>query len=269
MTISNILEIKNPVKIKQKPIKETQDIYIPDIKDLNISRNNGMVYILCGSGGSGKTSLMLNLFQNKEQYRNKFHNIYYFCPMSSFLSVKKHPFEKHDKVYHELTVSTLNGIYNELLEIKEEQKRKQDKKKKKKVEIEDYEEKEESDDDDEIQYSCIIIDDFANDLKNNDIQTQLNKMIIKARHIRCSFITTLQSFFYYPKILRKQITYCTIFKTKNTEEWVTISKELFNYNKDDSLKLYNFVFDEPYNHIDVNTINNKMYKNFNLLEINS
>ena len=44
MTISNILEIKNPVKIKQKPIKETQDIYIPDIKDLNISRNNGMVW---------------------------------------------------------------------------------------------------------------------------------------------------------------------------------------------------------------------------------
>jgi hypothetical protein len=74
-------------------------------------------------------------------------------------------------------------VYNELLEIKEEQKRKQDKKKKKKVEIEDYEEKEESDSDDEIQYSCIIIDDFANDLKNNDIQTQLNKMII---------ITTLQ-----------------------------------------------------------------------------
>ena len=40
----------------------------------------------------------------------------------------------------------------------------------------------ESDDENEIteiQYSCVIIDDFANDLKNNDIQRQLNKMLIK------------------------------------------------------------------------------------------
>ena len=44
----------------------------------------------------------------------------------------------------------------------------------------------ESDDENEIteiQYSCVIIDDLANDLKNNDIQKELNKMLIKARHL--------------------------------------------------------------------------------------
>ena len=52
----------------------------------------------------------------------------------------------------------------------------------------------------EIEHTCIIIDDFANDLKNKDIAMQLNKMIIKARHLACSFIFTLQSYFYFPKL---------------------------------------------------------------------
>jgi hypothetical protein len=34
------------------------------------------------------------------------------------------------------------------------------------------------------------------------------------------------------------------------------------------LKLYDYVFDEPYNHIDLDTVNNLMYKNFNQLKIN-
>ena len=99
MTIT-INEIENPHKMKMKPIKERQDIYVPDVVNQNISRRNGMVYCLSGSGGSGKSSLMLNMFKDKNMYRQKFHNIYYFCPVSSFTSVDKHPFENHEKVYH-------------------------------------------------------------------------------------------------------------------------------------------------------------------------
>ena len=67
--------------------------------------------------------------------------------------------------------------------------------------------------------------------------------------------------------LRKQITNVTIFKSKNKKEWETISSELLNMNKEDTLKIYNYVFDEPYTHLDIDTLNNKLYKNFNLLEI--
>jgi hypothetical protein len=60
-----------------------------------------------------------------------------------------------------------------------------------------------SDDDEneitEIEYSCIIIDDFANDLKNNDIQKQLNKMLIKARHLCCCFIFTYNLIYIFLK----------------------------------------------------------------------
>ena len=222
------------------PIKEVMNIKIPDVID-GVPNRNGFIWVLSGSGGSGKTSLMLNFFKRKELYRNKFHNVYYICPMSSFLSVEKHPFSDHSKVFHELTVGLLEGIYQELCQKKES--------------------------DEEQEYSCIIIDDMASSLKENDIAKQLNKMLIKARHISCAFIFSLQSYYYVPKILRKQIVFITIFKCKNIEEWNSISKELLNMNKEDALVLYNYVYNEPYTHLDLDTVDNKVYKNFNLLSI--
>jgi hypothetical protein len=271
MTIKEISEIANPNMKQMKPIREKQDIYIPDIVDKNISRRNGMIYLLTGSGGSGKSSLLLNMFKSKSMYRDKFHNIYYFCPEASFLSVLKHPFEKHDKVYHELTVGHLEAIYQDLLVKKEEATKSQDDKKKKKKKTKDAygDDFSDSDEEKELEYSCIIIDDFANNLKDKDLIRQLNKMVIKARHILCSFIFTGQSFYYLQKTIRKQLTYTTIFQPKNIEEWNSIAKELMNMNKDDALQLYNYVFDAPYNHIDIDLVLNKYYKNFNLLEIKS
>ena len=81
------------------------------------------------------------------------------------------------------------------------------------------------------------------------------------------FFFTLQSYYYFPKILRKQITYITIFKPKNIEEWFSLSKELFNLTQDDALKLYDYVYDRPYCHLDVDTVSNIYYKNFNLLKL--
>lgn len=267
MTIKNISEIQNPHMVKMKPVKEKQDIYIPDIVDVNISRRNGMIYCLTGSGGSGKSSLLLNMFKSKNMYRNKFNNIYYFCPASSFQSVMHHPFEKHDKVYHELTVNHLETIYQELCLIKEEATK--EKEKKEKIDAYGDENNDSDSEEKEIEYSCIIIDDFANNLKDKFLIKQLNKMIIKARHICCAFIFTVQSYYLLDKIIRKQLNYTTIFQPKNIEEWNSIAKELMNMNKDDALTLYNYVFDAPYNHIDIDLVLNKYYKNFNLLEIKS
>ena len=46
MPITSIDLIPNPYLKKMKPIKEKQDILIPDIVNPNISRRNGMVYCL-------------------------------------------------------------------------------------------------------------------------------------------------------------------------------------------------------------------------------
>jgi hypothetical protein len=245
MTISSFTEIKNNSIPQQSVIKEIMDINVPKIPE-GISRRNGMVYTMVGSGGSGKTNQLLNFFKSKELYRNKFDNIYYICPNSSFLSVQDHPFLEHDKIYHELSEALLYDIYDELIAIKEKSIKKKKKPK----------------------YNLIIIDDFADTLKEKHIQIALNKMIIKARHICTGFIFTLQSYFYFPKILRKQITFTSIYKPKNIEEWYSISKELLNLSQIDALKLYDYIFDELYNHLDIDTVSNLMYKNFNELKIN-
>jgi hypothetical protein len=179
------------------------------------------------------------MIKSKQLYRKKFHNIYYICPSVSFLSVDKHPFKDHENVYHELNYSILEDIYNELIEMKEKEKT--------------------------PKYSLIIIDDMADSMKDPSILKILSRMIIKARHINCCFFFTLQSYYYFPKILRKQITYMTMFKPKNIEEFYSIAKELFNLNQDDALKLYDYVFDAPYTHLDVDTVSNTYYKNFNKL----
>jgi formaldehyde-activating enzyme involved in methanogenesis len=70
-----------------------------------------------------------------------------------------------------------------------------------------------------------------------------------------------------PKMLRKQTTFATIFKPKNREEWRVIVDELLQMKEDDAKKLYDYVYEKEYSHLDLDTIENKLYRNFNLLEI--
>ena len=241
MTIIEINEIENDKLKLGAPIKESMNVFIPDINPaLNIPCRNGFHLLMVGSGGSGKSSLMMNLIKNKDAYKKKFDNIYYFCPQVSFSSVKNHPFKKHDKVYHDFTVRELSEIYSELEQKKEEQL---------------------------DEYSLIILDDLADMLKTNDIQVLMNKMMIKSRHLQVSWIITIQQYYYFPKNLRRQITNLILFKTKSIDEFQSLAKELFNMNAADALTLHNYVFDKNYNHLDVDTVENKYFKNFNLLEL--
>jgi len=238
-----ITEIDSGLKISSG-IKEKMDINLANVNE-HIPNRNGFIYAMCGSGGSGKSSLLLSMFKSPRFYRKKFDNIYLFTPRVSFLSVEKHPFEKHDKVFHELDISTLAMIHDELNDLKE-------------MSIADGT---------SIENSIIIIDDYANALKENDLALFLNKMIIKARHLSCCFIFTLQSYYLLPLVLRKQITNVSIFKTKNKKEWESIADELLNMDKVKGLELYNYIFNVAYAHLDIDTLNNKIYKNFNLLNI--
>lgn len=271
MPIEHIEEQENKEFPNIDPVKEIMDIYIPDVIE-GVPNRNGFIWVLSGSGGSGKTSMLLNFFRRKELYRGKFDNVYYICPSSSFDSVKDHPFNDHDKVYHELSPELLYQLYDELSGIKENYVMKMEKRKKKKkdepmFDDEDADTQKEDNEPLEPQYNCIIIDDMADALKDKNIIKALNKMLIKARHIQTAFIFTLQSYYYFPKILRKQITNITIFKPKNSEEWNSIAKELLLMNQEDGLQLYDYVYDEPYTHLDIDTVSNLLYKNFNQLTI--
>ena len=226
------------------PIKEVMGVYIPNINE-NIPHRNGFIYTLIGSGGSGKTSLLLSMFKSSRFYRSKFDNIYLITPQSSFLSVEKHPFSQHDKVFHELIPELLQVIYEELSNLKQSNLK----------------------DGIPPEYNLVIIDDYANHLKDTTLIKSLNKMLIKARHLNTAFVFTLQSYNLFPLTLRKQITNMTLFKPKNQQEWNTVTGELLNMTKDNGVLLYDYIYDKNYNHLDVDTVESKIYKNFNLLTI--
>lgn len=248
MPIDNIQLVPNKKLPKFKPVKENMDVFIPGIIE-DVPRRNGFIWAISGSGGSGKTSMMLNFFKTP-LYRKKFSNIFYFCPEVSFMSVHKHPFEGHSTVYHDLTPENLQSVYEQLQEIKKGTE----------------EDEEVSDSEKETEYNLVILDDFADVYRSNKhIQKILSTMMIKARHLNTAFIYTLQSYYYFPKILRKQLTNITIFKPKNIEEWNSIAKEIMNLKKEDALKLHDYVYDSPYQHLDIDTTDNKYYKNFNRL----
>lgn len=244
MPITSITETPNTEIKPQKPVKERMDIYIEGIPE-GISRRNGMIYLLVGAGGSGKTSLMLSQFKKGGAYHKKYHHLYYFCPSASFHSVDKHPFEKHDKVYHELTYDALSQLHDELLDRKDKN----------------------TEDEEPPEYNLVIVDDMANDLKDKNILKMLNKMLIKARHLNTGFIFTLQSYLYMPRILRKQVTYASVFRPRTRAEWQTINEEILQKDDKDAKKVFDYVFDAPYTHLDIDTFENRLYKNFNELNI--
>lgn len=238
-----IVLIENKELPKMKPVVEKMDLIIPGIPE-GVPRYNGGVWVVSGSGGSGKSSMLLSFFRTKKLYRNKFDHIWYICPMSSMLSVIKHPFQEHDKVYHELTADLLTEIYTRLSEIKEENEK-----------------------DGEQEYSCLFIDDMADALKDKHIQRALNRILIKARHLKVMIIICCQAWKYFPLQLRRQITNVSIFKPKNKDEWDTIAREMLMMKKENWAQFHDYIFDEPYVHLDIDTKTGELYKNFHLLDI--
>lgn len=244
MPITSITETPNTAIKAQKPIKEVMDINVPDVPD-GVSRRNGMIYLLVGSGGSGKSSLVLGMFKKGGAYHRKFHHVYYFVPSASFHSVENHPFAKHDKVFHEMTYDGLMELHDELLD-----------RKNKNIEEEEAPE-----------YNLVLIDDMAADLKNKDILKALNKMLIKARHLNTGFVFTLQSYLYMPRILRKQVTFCTIFRPRTRAEWQSVADEVLQMEEKDAKRIFDYVFDAPYTHLDCDCFEGVHHKNFNRLNI--
>ena len=116
-------------------------------------------------------------------------------------------------------------------------------------------------------HASLSVDDYASDLKDKELIKALKQLLIKSRHIGCSFIFTLQAYNLFPLVLRKLLTNISLFKPKNKIELDSVRKELINLNEEDTLQLMNFVFDNEYNHLDVDTNTNILRKNFNKLII--
>jgi len=237
-----IREIKNNLP-DTEPVHEMFGVLIDDINE-NLPRHNGTLWAICGKGGSGKSSMFLSLFKSKKLLRAKFDEIHYIVRASSYNSVKKNPFSKHDKIHHDLTPELLHAIHDEALDRKEDC-------------LENHE---------PVEHTCIIIDDYGALLKNLDIQQALKEIMNIARHANLYIIFIVQTYRMIPAELRRILTHVTLFRP-NPEEWNLIVSEVLMKKKDIAERIYNYVFDEMYNHLDLNAKDGTIRKNFKLLQI--
>ena len=104
-------------------------------------------------------------------------------------------------------------------------------------------------------------------MKDKELIRALKQLLIKSRHIGCSFIFTLQTYNLFPLVLRKLLTNISLYKPKNKIELESVRKELINFNEQDTTELMNYIFEKEYNHLDIDTNTNELRKNFNKLII--
>jgi len=226
-----------------KPVYENFGVYIDDINE-NLPHHNGTIWGIFGKGGSGKTSVFLSLWKSKEFLRGHFDEVHYIVREGSYNSVKGNPFQHHDKVHHELTPGLLHEIHEDTLERKEDCLK----------------------NDDPIEKTCIIIDDFGSSLKDPDIQYALKQIMNIARHANLYIVFICQTYKMMPTELRRILTHISIYKP-NAEEYDIICKEILLKKKSVCQQIYDYVFDELYNHLDINMKTGELRKNFRILEI--
>lgn len=191
-----------------------------------------------GVAGSGKSSVAFSLLQTKKprQYRNVFDHIYLFIPKNSYASIGKgNPFKDHDKekIYHTFDIESL-GEVSELIKENSENG----------------------------EYSLILIDDFADSLKNQDIAKIFINIINNRRHYKTSVWVLSQYLNAIPLPIRRTITHLLFFKFNNKKEYASLFDELIHLKKDTADSIMKYCFQKRHDHCFIDLNHNKLYRNF-------
>ena len=194
---------------------------------------------LIGKPGSGKTSLLISWLLNKNIFKKMFHHVIIIMPSCSIGSIKKNPFKDHpeDKIYNELTLENITKILERIHASSKEG-----------------------------ESTLLIMDDVGASLKNNSIRKCLRELIYNRRHLKCSIICLLQSYLSLEKEIRKLFNNIIMFKPSKVE-FQNLFDELFEMDKHLAMDIMELAYDKPHNYLMLNVDNQKIYKNFDEIEI--
>ena len=207
--------------------------------------NTSFFYIIVGRPGSGKTSLLINMLNDKKIYRKVFSQILVCMPKSSRQSLKNNIFDvlPPDQLFDELDESILTKIKNNKETFENEN-----------------EERAEAGKPAMCRHQLLILDDITAHLKNRDNEKMLIELATNRRHYNLSIILLVQFLRSIPRPIRFFGTSVIFFKPSNNldtgilrEEYITLTKETFD-------KLMNFVFEDSHDFLIINKNKNTYYK---------
>lgn len=235
-----INEIQNPVKIGIKTTKQNidQKLHVP----LPFFPRPA-VYVISGSMGSGKSTLVNSLMTGKginEVFRGKFETVQYATPTEVFTSDEKHPMLHHNPnhLHFNLTPSILNEIMESAIETKKDGGA-----------------------------TMVVLDDFGELLKHKTIEPLLKRMVQKHRHLKMNIIITVISLKLLPRSLRSLADMFIIFKPKNKLEVEDYIENIFSLKTSEYNDVFNAVYKEKHDFMIYNQRDNEFSRNFNKLEM--
>lgn len=190
--------------------------------------NKSFSLIICGSPGSGKTSFLMSILNQKGSnriYRKVFKHILIVSP-----SLNSLPDNLLEGIPPEQMFDDFTDDINEMIDANNEA----------------YLEKPEKN------FSqLLILDDVASLLKLKKNVVFLNKIFFNRRHKRLSIILTTQYIYQVPKSVRANVSDIVLFQP-TTSELETIRKEFIPMKKDKFLDFIKFVFREPHDTLFIN-----------------
>ena len=198
---------------------------------------------LCGTPGSGKSSLALGLLLTKGEsriYRKVWNNVIVFMPAHSMHSLKSNTFEHHDpkKTFHTIDEESLEKAYAMTRSFAADEKN-----------------------------TLLIIDDMTADLKDSANLRTLIMLINNRRHLRLSIWVLVQSYISIPLTLRKTISNLVMFKPANKKEYESLFNELVHQPRDVADAIMRFVFRERHDFLSVDIQSGDMFRNFGKLSV--
>lgn len=205
--------------------------------------NKASCYLISAPMGAGKSSLIHSIMTATGKgrvFKGVFDEVHYCTPIEVFESEENHPFKDHCKsrLHHDLKQATFDKIVEDCIRVKEEGG-----------------------------CSCLIIDDFSEQLKIKNVELNLKRLIFKHRHLCLNIIISTLLLRSLPKSLRSLLDVVILFKPKSFNETIGFNEEIFGLNNRETKSLFSYIFDKPYQFLFYNTRTHTYYKNFNKLKL--
>ena len=257
-----------PIKPLDKQIRDLGDeenYAVPRVK----TNSNYWMWILIGGKGSGKSSVLLNVLENK--LLGLYENIYLISPTAELDPKFKKLVEElkvDNHFYEHFSEKVIDTIMNDLRH-KETEKEKEKETPKKGVEI-SKKGVEISKKGAELSRNLIIFDDCIADLPKSTVKNAtFNKLMCNHRHFHSDIIITSQVYRLLNPTVRKNFNIITIWPSVNKGERKAYLDEI-NVDEDLLYQLIDMTSRDNYGNLTINFMKRstpKFFSNFKPLRI--